>query len=101
MFAAFSETRAVGFLTANRLQRFDKREAEVLVYEVGVDEEFRRRGIGKALMEEVKHWARGVGADEMWLLTNWSNTAAVALYRATGGRTESATPDKVMFVFEL
>ena len=98
---AFMENKAVGFLTANRLQRFDKRGAEVLLYEIGVQVDFRQRGIGKALIEEVKHWAKEAGADVVWVLTNRSNAAAVALYQSVGGTTESETPDEVMFVFKL
>ncbi|MFZ1042061.1 MAG: GNAT family N-acetyltransferase [Anaerolineales bacterium] len=101
LFVAFLENQAVGFLTANRLQRFDKRGAEVLLYEIGVREDARQKGIGKALIREVKLWAKEAGADEVWVLTNRSNTAAVALYQSMGGKTESATPDEVMFVFKL
>lgn len=97
LFIAFSEHKAVGFLTANRLQRFDNRGAEVLLYEIVVHEDFRRKGIGKALVEAAKRWAVEVGADVLWVLTNKSNTAAVALYRSAGGTTQSEDPDEVMF----
>ena len=101
LFVAFLENQAVGFLTANRLQRFDKRGAEVLIYEIGVREDARQKGIAKALINEVKLWAKEVGADEVWVLTNKSNAAAIALYRSTGGETESETLDEVMFNFRL
>ncbi len=101
LFVAFLENQAVEFLTANRLQRFDKRGAEVLLYEIGVREDARQKGIGRALIREVKLWAKEVGADEVWVLTNRSNTAAIALYQLMGGKTESTTPDEVMFVFKL
>ncbi len=101
LFVAFWEDRAVGFLIANRLQRFDKRGAEVLLYEIGVHEDFLRKGIGRALTEEAKRWASAVGADEMWVLTNRSNAPAIALYQSAGGTTESESPDEVMFVFKL
>jgi ribosomal protein S18 acetylase RimI-like enzyme len=80
---------ACGFLTAYRLQRFDRRGAEVLLYEIGVKQPFQRRGVGRALVEEVKRWAVEVGADELWVLTENDNTPARALYAATGGREES------------
>ena len=101
LFVAFFENQAVGFLTANRLQRFDKRGAEVLLYEIGVREDARQKGIGKALIREVKLWAKETGVDEVWVLTNRSNTAAVALYQSMGGETESETPDEVMFNFKF
>lgn len=74
-----------GFLTAHRLQRFDRRRAEVLLYEIGVDEHYQRRGVARALIAELKCWSSEVGADEMWVLTNPSNIPAMALYTATGG----------------
>ena len=89
---------ACGFLTAYRLQRFDHRRAEVLLYEIGVQEPFQRRGAGRALVEEAKRWATDVGADELWVLTEDDNTPARALYAATGGREESGF---TMFDYDL
>ena len=79
---------ACGFLSAYRLQRFDRRRAEVLLYEIGVQDPFQRRGVGRALVEEAKRWAVEVGADELWVMTEDDNTPARALYAATGGREE-------------
>jgi GNAT superfamily N-acetyltransferase len=89
---------ACGFLSAYRLQRFDRRRAEVLLYEIGVQEPFQRRGIGRALVEEAKRWAAEVGADELWVLTEKGNTPARALYTSTGGREEH---DLTMFDYCL
>jgi ribosomal protein S18 acetylase RimI-like enzyme len=89
---------ACGFLSAYRLQRFDRRGAEVLLYEIGVEEPFQRRGVGRALVEEAKRWAAGVGADELWVLTEDDNAPARALYAATGGREENGL---TMFTYGL
>ena len=99
LFLAFWEEKVAGFLTGHRLQRFDKRKAEVLLYEVGVRENFRKRGIGKTLIGELNNWAKEAGADEVWVLTNRSNTAAVALYQSAGGVTESQ--DELMYTFKI
>jgi GNAT superfamily N-acetyltransferase len=88
-----------GFLTAYRLQRFDARRAEVLLYEVGVDDAFRRRGAAAALIAELNRWCVEVGATEMWVLTETGNVAANALYAATGGEPD---PDTVqMYTYSL
>lgn len=87
-----------GFLTAYRLQRFDRRRAEVVLYEIGVEEPYRRRGAGRALVEAAKRWATEVGADELWVLTEEDNAPARALYAATGGREQ---PGVAMFEFDL
>ena len=91
---------AIGFLTAYRLQRFDTRKAEVLLYEIGVDEQYQRRGAGKALINRLKEWARQVEADEVWVLTNRSNHAAVGLYASAKATTDNSG-DEVMFTFKL
>ena len=88
---------ACGFLSAYRLQRFDRR-AEVLLYEVGVQEPFQRRGAGRALVAEAKRWAAEVGANELWVLTEEDNAPARALYAATGGREE---PGITIFEYRL
>jgi GNAT superfamily N-acetyltransferase len=99
LFLAYWNDKSSGFLTAHRLQRFDERKAEVLLYEIGVNEELRNKGIGKALIETVKAWGREVQADEMWVLTNRSNQAAIALYKSAGGL--EASLDDTLFVFQL
>lgn len=96
---AYWEDQIAGFLTGYRLQRLDKRKAEVLLYEIEVHENFRKKGIGKALIASLKNWAKEVGADEIWVLTNRSNTAAMALYASAGGATESS--DEQMYVIKI
>ena len=58
---------------------------ELWVNEIGVAPEFQRRGIGKRLMEALFDHARTLGCTDAWLGTEESNTAARALYAATGG----------------
>ena len=93
------EGEVCGFLTAYRLQRFDRRRAEVLLYEIGVREPFQRRGVGRALVEGAKRWAAEVGAAELWVLTEADNAPALALYRATGGTADP--PGTTLFAYDL
>jgi aminoglycoside 3-N-acetyltransferase I len=97
LFLATVEEKIVGFLSGHRLQRFDDRKAEVLIYEVGVNEDNRRKGIAKAMLHAVKNWAKEVGADEAWVLTYSSNEAGMALYKSAGG--EEDEPGTRMFTF--
>lgn len=98
LFLAFSDKHVVGFLTAHKLQRLDKKTAEVLLYEVAVAPEYQQRGIGKALIGKVREWAKELHADNVWVLTNRSNAAAMALYQSAGGKIEHT--DEQMFTFK-
>jgi ribosomal protein S18 acetylase RimI-like enzyme len=60
----------------------------MFLYELGVDEAHRGRGIGRGLVAALADLAREAGCDGMWLLTDDDNAAALATYRAAGG-----TPD--------
>lgn len=96
---AFWDDVPCGFATAHRLQRFDRRRAEVLLYEIGVEEGRQRKGIGAVLVEEVKRWAAEVGADEVWVLAEGQDAGAIAFYRAIGGRADAQ--GAVMFTFAI
>jgi len=99
LLVAFVDQQVAGFLTAHRLQRLDARQAEVLLYEIETHSDFRRRGVGTALIEAIKIWATHAGADELWVLTYSSNIPAMALYSATGG--EEDEPGTRMFTYTL
>ncbi|HDJ26692.1 MAG: ribosomal-protein-alanine N-acetyltransferase [Thermoplasmata archaeon] len=72
--------RRVGFL----MGALYGSEARVLM--VAVVEEFRRRGIGTALMEEFERRAKESGAQRITLEVRTSNDGAIRLYRRLGYR---------------
>lgn len=96
---AFEGTKAVGFLRATELRQLTSRRKQMFLYEIGVGEGFRRRGIGTALVNTLLEDCRERGFAEVFVLTDPANAAAVALYRATGAVTE--TPADRMFVYPL
>ena len=55
---------------------------EVLLYEIGVRRLWRRRGVGRALMEEMERWMRAQTVCDVWVLAD--NPDAVEFYRAAG-----------------
>ena len=64
---------------------------EMFLYELGVDESARGRGVGRALVEALAAVAREAGCYDMWVLADADNAAAHATYARAGGR-ESSRP---------
>jgi ribosomal protein S18 acetylase RimI-like enzyme len=87
---AFAGDEPVGFAFGYELPRRHGRPTILFVYEVGVDEAHRRRGIGRRLMQELL-----AGRDEAFVLTEPDNVAANALYASLGG----TRVDSVMWDF--
>ena len=54
------------------------------VPELAVAESWRGRGVGEALMTAADEWARGRGAEYMWLDVDAGNVAAQRLYAKRG-----------------
>jgi len=79
-----------GFISGVETVHPDK-GVELFVYELGVDEPYRRRGIASALVAELEHIARTNGCYGMWVPTEGDNIAALATYRAAGAKPPEAT----------
>jgi ribosomal protein S18 acetylase RimI-like enzyme len=78
---AFEGGRAVGFVTGVETIHPDK-GIELFLYELGVDEAFRRRGIARALLDRIEAIAVDEGCRGMWVATEPDNVAALATYRS-------------------
>ncbi|MBN1921487.1 MAG: GNAT family N-acetyltransferase [Anaerolineae bacterium] len=89
----------LGFLLAYRLNRWDQARPMMFVYEVEVREPYRRQGIGRALLGEIQRISRKAGYLKLFLMTNASNEAAMALYAATGAR--RTADDDVLLTYDL
>jgi len=75
----------VGFILAYELPRVDGPRPMMFLYEIGVAESHRRKGIGRALVEELKRHCTTSDCCKMFVPTRASNEAAMALYRSAGG----------------
>lgn len=96
--AALIDGQPVGFILAYRLMRVDQSQDMMLFYEIVVDEKERNRGVGTLLISELKEICRHEKIMKMWVNTNRSNLAAMALYRQTGG-IEDACGDEATFTY--
>jgi ribosomal protein S18 acetylase RimI-like enzyme len=88
LLVAYEDGVAVGFVSGVEMTHPDK-GTEMFLYELGVDENFRRRGIGRALVERLKGVARAAGCYGMWVVTGDDNVGARTTYEGSGGVPES------------
>jgi ribosomal protein S18 acetylase RimI-like enzyme len=68
------------------------KDEDFFVNELGVGDDYRRRGIGEQLFRALLAEARAMGCSEAWLGTEHDNAPALALYRKvmTGADSEEA-----------
>ena len=85
---AYVDGASAGFVSGVEMCHPDK-GSEMFLYELGVDEGFRGRGIGAALVSALADFARGRGCYGMWVLTDADNDAAMSTYRRAGGNEPS------------
>lgn len=90
---AYVDGHPAGFISGVEIAHPDK-GVEMLLYEMAVDEPYRRQGIASALVAALADRARERGGRGMWVLTEPENEAAQRTYRSTGA---SDSPAPVMF----
>jgi ribosomal protein S18 acetylase RimI-like enzyme len=73
----------IGFVSGVEVTHPDK-GTEMFLYELGVDEPFRRRGIARQLVNALAQLAIEHGCYGMWVGVDQSNAAALATYRSAG-----------------
>jgi ribosomal protein S18 acetylase RimI-like enzyme len=88
LLVAYEENQAVGFVSGVEVTHPDK-GTEMFLYELAVGEPFRRRGIGRALVERLAALGREAGCYGMWVITGHDNEGARATYEGTGGVPET------------
>ena len=77
---AFDGENPVGFLFCLWVPLRSGVGQELLLYEIGVRQAWRRQSVGRALMAQMENWMRENGIEEVWVLAD--NPGAVAFYEA-------------------
>ena len=91
------DPRPVGFVSGVEMTHPDKGR-EMFLYELAVDDDHRRLGVGTALVAALAELARACGCYGMWVLTDHDNAAALGTYRKAGA-TEESTHEMLTWTF--
>lgn len=89
VFAALADDTVVGGVTAFSLPLTRAEQQELFLYDIAVHEDWRRKGIGRALVRTLLQAASAEGILEAFVLADDEDTHALDFYRAVGG---SASP---------
>lgn len=75
---------AVGYVAVSE-KKFGYRTGKVLEIEnIGVRPEHRSKGIGRALIQHVREYAKANGYDRLYVAAYWKNEKARAFYKSCG-----------------
>jgi ribosomal protein S18 acetylase RimI-like enzyme len=96
---AHDDTTPVGYLRGTALAQIASVHPQMILYDIRVAPASRRRGVGRALIAALLAYGREHRVEEVFVLTDPANVAAVGLYRAT--RASPETPADRMFVYRL
>jgi aminoglycoside 3-N-acetyltransferase I len=89
--AALAGDEAVGGATAHALPMTRDASSELFVYDIAVRADHRRRGVGRALMKELRTQAVAAGMSDVFLLVEEGDDEALDFYRALGGKGAAVT----------
>ena len=84
--AAFCEGRVVGGLAAYILDKFEQERSETYIYDLAVEEGYRRRGIASALIAALKPLGDARGSWVIFVQADHGDDPAIALYTKLGSR---------------
>ena len=88
VFVAMDEDVIIGGLTAYELPMFKEEINEMFLYEIGVEENYRQKGIAAKLIHSLKKTCIEKGIKIIFVGTSDDNRPAIQLYKATGGEME-------------
>ena len=95
---AYAEGQVVGFACVRIVPAVADDYPHATLTELFVRPTWRRRGIGRLLVEHAEARARAAGAEHLALLTGFENHDAQAFYRALGFRDWSLAMHKPLGV---
>lgn len=89
--AAFEENKIVGGMTAHILPMTKAEISELFIYDVAVAKEHQRKGVGKALLTELRRLAALSGIKVCFVPADSEDIHALDFYRKAGGIPSAVT----------
>lgn len=84
--AAFAGPNVIGGIAGYVLPKFEQSRSELYIYDLAVDEGYRRQGVATAMLAELKKVAVARGIYVIFVQADYGDEAAIALYTKFGAR---------------
>jgi len=97
VFVAIQKGKVIGGLTGYTLPLVTRAESKMFLYDIEVQEKFRKRGVASKLVEELKKFCVEKEIMTIFLCTELENEVAQKLYKKMGGEKEIV----LMYHFKL
>lgn len=94
------DSTPVGYLSAFSFPAIDDDCSQVYLYDIVVDEQHRRKGIGSGMIEALKRQCKKDGADHIWVGTSLENEAAQRTFEGTGAQRERETYIEYIYLLD-
>ena len=78
--------QVVGGLVAYELEKFERARSELYIYDLAVAEDYRRRGVATALIQQLRDIAASRGVWVIYVQADYGDNAAIGLYDKLGVR---------------
>lgn len=88
VYAALHQDEIVGGLTAYELPMYYSESSEMFIYDIAIQPEFQRKGLGTKLLSTLQEYCRQHGIREMFVAASEEDTHAIYFYQSTGGEAE-------------
>jgi aminoglycoside 3-N-acetyltransferase I len=88
VFVAMDDKRVIGGLTAYELPMYKEEVSEMFLYEIGVDESYRQKGIAIKLIDLLKETCIEKEIKIVFVGSSFDNQPARQLYQTTGAEME-------------
>ena len=98
LITALSGNEPAGLIICYELERVDREKPMMLLYEINVLKNERRKGIAKAMINYLKKICKNKNAVKMWGVTNLYNEAAVNLFKTAGAQIIK-NDDSIIFTY--
>jgi len=89
--AAFAEDDIIGGVTAHTLPMTRTESSEVFIYDIAVESEYRRKGVGRLLLRALCEQASEDGIQPVFVSVDAGDVHALDFYRSLGGTPSPVT----------